>query len=852
MATGFSVFVNIGGKVDGSLAGAVAAAKSQVNGLTASLTSIGTRINAPFIAAQKHIDATSKRFEAMQRKGRDMSFAVTAPTGLFAVSAIKAATERAKAANALEALGEMSPEGRKEAERFADSIANKYGDATGILKTFNELLKAGFNAKSATGSLPAILSGAAIAGDMTGADLGGYVSKIVTQYRLGMASVEEATASSRRIVDNLVYGAVRTTASTRDMAEGYKFVGSAAAAAGESVESTSALLMALAREGHLGSESGVALRSAYVRMVKPTKGGLATLSRLGLNYSDYVQPGQRSGAGIVAGLSAAGFDANERDIDKALAANKGSPEKQRRAIYNAVVSKIGANSAVDREAVMRAVDDAFALSGSKVNLTGLLTDLRRKGANQGDLARIFEGRQSVRMLALLKSDLEDLLREINRETPGFAEKTFAKTFQGLPKAVLQLDAAWKTFRNTAVEAVIPEIVGVAERLVSSMRSLAETSPGILRFGVGLAAVTAAVGPLAFALGVLGRIGAFALRGLIGAAALLVAPIGLAARGIAALGVALAGMAAAAAARISAMAIGFSMLTSLGAGATFSALGASLLAFGRAVLLFPVTALRAIGLAMWALVANPVGIAIGAVVAGLAALGVWVYNNWEGIKSFFAGFGSGFMEGLGPAAGAVKALADGLGAAWDWLSKMLGPLDASNASWANLGATWGGAVAQGINAVISGIQSLIGFFGTVIGKAVEFGGALRNLWPFGGGGAAAGAAPSSGLPGGLAGARALGGPVDYGRAYLVGERGPELFVPGASGNITPNDTLRRLTADGMAAAAVSSTVTNGGPVSFNPTFNITGDNPHEIAGQVRSEMQRFLAELQSEQRGLLSD
>lgn len=36
-----------------------------------------------------------------------------------------------------------------------------------------------------------------------------------------------------------------------------------------------------------------------------------------------------------------------------------------------------------------------------------------------------------------------------------------------------------------------------------------------------------------------------------------------------------------------------------------------------------------------------------------------------------------------------------------------------------------------------------------------------------------------------GARADGGPVSSGSAYLVGERGPELFVPGASGHIIPN-------------------------------------------------------------------
>ena len=37
-------------------------------------------------------------------------------------------------------------------------------------------------------------------------------------------------------------------------------------------------------------------------------------------------------------------------------------------------------------------------------------------------------------------------------------------------------------------------------------------------------------------------------------------------------------------------------------------------------------------------------------------------------------------------------------------------------------------------------------------------------------------------------RADGGPVTKGRGYIVGERGPELFTPGSSGNITPNHQL----------------------------------------------------------------
>ena len=39
-----------------------------------------------------------------------------------------------------------------------------------------------------------------------------------------------------------------------------------------------------------------------------------------------------------------------------------------------------------------------------------------------------------------------------------------------------------------------------------------------------------------------------------------------------------------------------------------------------------------------------------------------------------------------------------------------------------------------------------------------------------------------------GGRAIGGPVKPGTQYLVGEKGPELFTPNQSGQITPNNKL----------------------------------------------------------------
>ena len=60
--------------------------------------------------------------------------------------------------------------------------------------------------------------------------------------------------------------------------------------------------------------------------------------------------------------------------------------------------------------------------------------------------------------------------------------------------------------------------------------------------------------------------------------------------------------------------------------------------------------------------------------------------------------------------------------------------------------------------------------------------------------------------GISGTRASGGPVMGGGTYLVGERGPELFTPSSSGNITPNNAL------------------GGGA---NITVNVNGGDPNSI-------------------------
>ncbi|HDR1324424.1 TPA: phage tail length tape measure family protein [Pasteurella multocida] len=60
---------------------------------------------------------------------------------------------------------------------------------------------------------------------------------------------------------------------------------------------------------------------------------------------------------------------------------------------------------------------------------------------------------------------------------------------------------------------------------------------------------------------------------------------------------------------------------------------------------------------------------------------------------------------------------------------------------------------------------------------------------------------------LSGARAMGGPVGGGRAYLVGEKGPEIFVPGASGQITSNENLNKALGGGSNKTVVINQTNN---------------------------------------------
>lgn len=88
----------------------------------------------------------------------------------------------------------------------------------------------------------------------------------------------------------------------------------------------------------------------------------------------------------------------------------------------------------------------------------------------------------------------------------------------------------------------------------------------------------------------------------------------------------------------------------------------------------------------------------------------------------------------------------------------------------------------------------------------------------------------GVPG-----RARGGPVSAGKPYIVGEKRPELFVPGSSGRIIPQvPTMPSLAGMSSGSSAIH--------VSFAPSYNVTGTG--EEIEALRRQMARDRAEFPS--------
>lgn len=195
-------------------------------------------------------------------------------------------------------------------------------------------------------------------------------------------------------------------------------------------------------------------------------------------------------------------------------------------------------------------------------------------------------------------------------------------------------------------------------------------------------------------------------------------------------------------------------------------------------------------------ANPIGLVI-VVVAALVAGLIIAYNTSEQFRNVV----NGVFQAVGDMgawlwnnalAPAFRAIVNGFAWIMEGLAGMLRALgQVPGFGWATDAANRLDDMARGARSAAAGIRDIPSRADVQISMNVYGLGALRE--------ASALTRQITSFSGSTVGAnrstaisyRADGGPIASGRPYIVGERGPELVIPGASGYVIPSEQTRRL-------------------------------------------------------------
>ncbi|MDU1409779.1 phage tail tape measure protein [uncultured Finegoldia sp.] len=218
--------------------------------------------------------------ESLQSVGKALTLGVTAPLVGIGIKSVKTASEFEAAMSQVKAISGATGGDFKKLE----DIAKKMGATTKFTAIDSaEALKymgmAGWKTDQMIAGLPPIMNLAAASGENLGT-----VSDIVTDSltAFGMKATDAA-----RFSDVLAAAATNSNTNVGLMGETFKYAAPVAGALGYSIEDTAVAVGLMANAGIKGSQAGTALRSAFTRLVKPTKEVEKGLAMIGLKADDF-------------------------------------------------------------------------------------------------------------------------------------------------------------------------------------------------------------------------------------------------------------------------------------------------------------------------------------------------------------------------------------------------------------------------------------------------------------------------------------------------------------------------------------------------------------------------------------
>ena len=370
-----------------------------------------------------------------------------------------------------------------------------------------------------------------------------------------------------RVGDTLTAAFTRTNTDLRALGETMKYTGPVAAKLGISLEEAAAMAGMLANNGLRGSDAGTAMRASLSRLASPPKAAADALKELGVSVAD--------------------ARGKMRPMEDVLLD-----------LYKAT-QKYG-----------------------QVDQVSFFKDIAGEEA--------FVGLQTL-VAAAGSGELQKLTREL-QGARGEADRVAKVMADNLDGDLKNLDSAWEGLRiriSDLVDGPLRSVTQWLTRVLEKITSLAQAHPVLTRqlliAGGALLAMTATVGSLSLAIGVL-------------------------------------------AGPLAKLRLGFSLLTgSMNAVRLLPALWGMVTG-----------SVSLVGGAMGALF-SPVGL-IGAALAGAAVL-IWKY--WDPIRAFFAGVFSGIMERLTPLRETFErfgpvfdAIGSGISQVFNWFKSLLSPMESS--------------------------------------------------------------------------------------------------------------------------------------------------------------------------------
>lgn len=167
-------------------------------------------------------------------------------------------------------------------QRDGEKYSLQYGKSQqDIAEQYQELIKRGYTAKQALGSMKSELQASVASGDDFN-DVVKVSSQVIDSFGMRTNSTSKMVHNTKRVVNELAYSADMTATDFQSLGKGMEYVGDSAKIAGFSLAETSAAMGELSNHGLEADKAGTGLRKTIVSLAKPSKNATEALQSIGI------------------------------------------------------------------------------------------------------------------------------------------------------------------------------------------------------------------------------------------------------------------------------------------------------------------------------------------------------------------------------------------------------------------------------------------------------------------------------------------------------------------------------------------------------------------------------------------